>query len=456
MKRNLTEGNVTKSLLLFAAPMILGNLMQQMYNIADTWVVGKYVGADALASAGSAYTLMTFLNSIIIGLCMGSGATFSYYHGRGEQEKMRACMQSAFVLIGGIAVVLSVAVQVFLNPILHFINTPVDVYDMMKQYVFIVFLGIIFIFLYNYYAFLLRALGNSVAPLIFLGIASVLNVVWDLLFVLEFHWGLAGAAAATVMAQAVSGIGLAVYTFIAEREFRFSLGEFIKNEKPMGEILKFSSLTCVQQSVMNFGILLVQGLVNSFGTAVMAAFAAAVKIDTFAYMPAQEFGNAYSIFISQNYGAGRQERLRDGTKKAVLVSFVFCLAVSTFVFVFSKNLMEIFVKPEETEIIGIGMKYLRIEGAFYVGIGILFLLYGFFRGINKPGMSLVLTIISLGTRVALAYILAAVPVIGVLGIWWSIPVGWALADAVGAAGLIKYLRKSVVKNAVNGYNKFNF
>lgn len=441
MKRNLTEGNVTKSLLLFAAPMILGNLMQQLYNIADTWVVGKYVGADALASAGSAYTLMTFLNSIIIGLCMGSGATFSYYHGRGEQEKMRACMHSAFVLIGGIAVVLSVAVQVFLNPILHFINTLDDVYDMMKQYVFIVFLGIIFIFLYNYYAFLLRALGNSVAPLIFLGIASVLNVVWDLLFVLEFHWGLAGAAAATVMAQAVSGIGLAVYTFIAEKEFRFSLGEFIKNEKPMGEILKFSSLTCVQQSVMNFGILLVQGLVNSFGTAVMAAFAAAVKIDTFAYMPAQEFGNAYSIFISQNYGAGRQERLKDGTKKAVFVSFVFCLAVSAFVLIFSKNLMEIFVKPEETEIIGIGMKYLRIEGAFYVGIGILFLLYGFFRGINKPGMSLVLTIISLGTRVALAYILAAVPVIGVLGIWWSIPVGWALADAAGAAGMIKYLRK---------------
>lgn len=441
MKRNLTEGNVTKSLLLFAAPMILGNLMQQLYNIVDTWVVGKYVGADALASAGSAYTLMTFLNSIIIGLCMGSGATFSYYHGRGEREKMRACMHSAFVLIGGIAVVLSVAVQVFLNPILHFINTPVDVYDMMKQYVFIVFLGIIFIFLYNYYAFLLRALGNSVAPLIFLGIASVLNVVWDLLFVLEFHWGLAGAAAATVMAQAVSGIGLAVYTFIVEKEFRFSLGEFIKNEKPMGEILKFSSLTCVQQSVMNFGILLVQGLVNSFGTAVMAAFAAAVKIDTFAYMPAQEFGNAYSIFISQNYGAGRQDRLKDGTKKAVLVSFVFCLAVSAFVFTFPKNLMEIFVRPEETEIIGIGMKYLRIEGAFYVGIGILFLLYGFFRGINKPGMSLVLTIISLGTRVALAYILAAVPVIGVLGIWWSIPVGWALADAVGAAGMIKYLRK---------------
>lgn len=441
MKHSLTEGTVTKSLLLFAAPMILGNLLQQLYNIVDTWVVGKYVGADALASAGSAYTLMTFLNSIIIGLCMGSGATFSYYHGRGEQQKMRACMYSAFVMIGAVAVGLSIAVQIFLNPILHFINTPVEVYAMMKQYVFIVFLGIVFIFLYNYYAFLLRALGNSVTPLIFLGIAAVLNVVWDLLFVLKFHWGLAGAAAATVMAQAVSGIGLAVYTYVVEKEYRFSVKSFLQNEKPIGEILKFSTLTCIQQSVMNFGILMVQGLVNSFGTAVMAAFAAAVKVDTFAYMPAQEFGNAYSIFISQNYGAGRRERLREGTRKAFLVSALFCVFVSFLVWIFSKNLMEIFVKPEETEIIGIGINYLRIEGAFYVGIGVLFLLYGFFRGINQPGMSLILTIISLGMRVALAYMLAAIPVFGVLGIWWSIPIGWALADATGLAGLIKYLRK---------------
>lgn len=439
MKRNLTEGNVTKSLLLFAAPMILGNLMQQLYNIVDTWVVGKYVGADALASVGSAYTLMTFLNSIIIGLCMGSGATFSYYHGMGEQEKMKACVRSAFVLIGGIAIALSVAVQIFLTPILCFLNTPPEVFDMMEQYVFIVFLGIIFIFLYNYYAFLLRALGNSVVPLIFLGIASVLNVVWDLVFVLKFHWGLAGTAAATVMAQAVSGVGLAAYTFICEKEVRFSLKEFMENEKPVGEILKFSTLTCAQQSVMNFGILMVQGLVNSFGTAVMAAFAAAVKIDTFAYMPAQEFGNAYSIFISQNYGAGQKNRLREGTKKAFALSVVFCVVVSFLVCFFAENFMLIFVKQQETEIIGIGMEYLRIEGVFYAGIGILFLLYGFFRGVNQPGMSLVLTVISLGIRVALAYILAAVPSIGVLGIWWAIPIGWALADAVGFLRLKKYL-----------------
>lgn len=431
MKQNLTEENVTKSLLRFAGPMILGNLLQQLYNIVDTWVVGKYVGADALAAVGSAYALMTFLNSILIGMCMGSGATFSFYYGKGDKEKMYRCVRSAFVLIGVIAVVLSVLVQVFLNPILRFLNTPEQLFDRMRSYVTIVFMGIIFISLYNYFAFLLRSVGNSVVPLIFLGIASVLNVALDLYFVLVLKFGLQGTAAATVMSQAVSGVGLGIYTYVKEPAFRFSYSQFQKERKPIGELLHFSLLTCMQQSVMNFGILLVQGLVNSFGASVMAAFAAAVKIDTFAYMPAQEFGNAYSIFISQNFGAGKKERLRQGTKNAFAVSSVFCIVISVLVFGFAEFLMMLFVKPEEVEIIRIGMSYLRIEGAFYIGIGVLFLLYGYFRGVSMPAVSLVLTVISLGTRVVLAYVLSAVPWIGVNGIWWSIPIGWLLADITG-------------------------
>ena len=190
-------------------------------------------------------------------------------------------------------------------------------------------------------------------------------------------------------------------------------------------------LTCIQQSVMNFGILMVQGLVNSFGTVVMAAFAAAVKIDSFAYMPVQDFGNAFSTFIAQNYGARESQRIRKGLKSAVLCSVGFSLVVSALVFVFAKPLLLLFVKPWETEILAVGVQYLRIEGAFYWGIGGLFLLYGLYRAIQRPGMSLVLTVISLGTRVVLAYALAAVPAIGVVGIWWSVPIGWMLADAVG-------------------------
>ena len=182
---------------------------------------------------------------------------------------------------------------------------------------------------------------------------------------------------------------------------------------------------------MNFGILMVQGLINSFGVAVMAAFAAAVKIDSFAYMPVQDFGNAFSTFIAQNFGAGQMKRIRDGIRVAVVSATIFCVFISLLVFAFARPLMLIFVPVHETEIISIGVQYLRIEGAFYCGIGCLFLLYGFYRGIRKPGMSVVLTVISLGTRVALAYALSAIPAIGVVGIWWSIPIGWFLADIVG-------------------------
>lgn len=435
MNRDLTNGNVTGSLLMFAGPMILGNLLQQCYNIVDTWVVGRYVGADALAAVGSSYTLMTFLNSLLIGLCMGSGAVFSYYIGKGDRQKVKDCALTSFALVGLLAVAVSVAVQCFREQILWLLRTPKQLMQMTEEYLVIIFTGIVFIFLYNYFAFLLRALGNSVVPLYFLGTASVINIGLDLFFVLQFDWGLRGAALATVIAQAVSGVGLGIYIWKKEPFFCFSLRSFIQGEKPVAEICKYSGMTCMQQSVMNFGILMVQSLVNSFGPAVMAAFAATVKIDTFAYMPAQEFGNAYSIFISQNHGAGKTQRVREGTKKAFGVSVAFCGVVSVLVFVLARYLMLIFVKAQNTQIIEIGMQYLRIEGAFYAGIGILFLLYGYFRGINRPGISLVLTVISLGTRVVLAYLLAAVPAIGVLGIWWAIPIGWALADVVGIAAM---------------------
>lgn len=187
---------------------------------------------------------------------------------------------------------------------------------------------------------------------------------------------------------------------------------------------------------MNFGILMIQGLVNSFGPAIMAAFAAAVKIDTLAYMPANEFGNAYSLFISQNKGAERSDRIHKGTRAAVSVSAAFCISVSLFIVLFAKPLMGLFVNAVETDIILEGVRYLRIEGACYVGIGCLALLYGHYRGIGHPGVSVILTIISLGTRVLLAYTLA--PAHGVTWIWWAIPIGWALADITGFLLMKKY------------------
>ncbi len=225
------------------------------------------------------------------------------------------------------------------------------------------------------------------------------------------------------------------------------LGEPLRWNR-LGEIIRNDVFTGLQQSVMNFGILMIQGLVNSFGAVVMAAFAAAVKIDTLAYMPAQEFGNAYSLFISQNYGAQKRERIKKGTKLATCVSVVFCVVVSVFIFLTAKGLMKLFVDSTETSIIEAGVKYLRIEGSFYFGIGILFLLYGYFRGIQRAEVSLVLTIISLGTRVVLSYLLAPNTALGVQAIWWSIPIGWILADIVGMI-----LQKEEIKNGKKSYNR---
>ncbi|MDY3015620.1 MATE family efflux transporter [Blautia sp.] len=430
-EKNLTEGKILKTMLIFALPMILGNLLQQVYNIADTMVVGRFLGAEALAAVGSAYTLMTFLTSVIIGLCMGSGAVFSIAYGAGNQQELKKSIWVSFVFVGIVTIVMNAAVFIWTRPILKLLQIPEEVYPLMYQYIRIIFSGILFVFLYNFFACLLRAVGNSVVPLWFLAVSSVLNIILDLWFVAGLGKGVEGAAAATVIAQMAAGIGIAVYTLWRVPVLRIEK-QYMRMEKSiLNRVMQYSVLTCAQQSVMNFGILMIQGLVNSFGTVIMAAFAVAVKIDTLAYMPAQEFGNAFSLFVSQNYGARKYERIRKASGMAVKVSVSFCLVISVIVWIFAAPLVEIFLTDPQPAIVNAGVNYLHIEGVFYWGIGCLFLLYGLYRGVEKPVMSLVLTVISLGTRVALAYLLAPMPQFGVNAIWWAIPVGWILADVTG-------------------------
>lgn len=431
MQKNLTEGSVTKTILLFSLPMIAGNLLQQLYNIADTLIVGRFLGSGALAAVGASYTLMTFLTSIFLGLCMGSGAVFSIRYGEKNQEQLEKSIGASFLLIGITAVMVNLAVFLFIDPIMELLQVPQEIYGMMRDYLWVIFLGILATFLYNFFASVLRAVGNSVVPLVFLAACAILNIVLDLWFVLGLQWGVKGAAIATVISQYVSGIGITIYTYWKMPQFRVKAKYLHPEFSLVKEIAQFSFLTSLQQSVMNLGILMVQGLVNSFGTVIMAAFAAAVKIDSFAYMPVQDFGNAFSTFVAQNFGAKKEARIREGIKKAVLMAMAFCIVISIGVFVFAKPLMLIFVQPEETAILAAGVEYLRIEGFFYCGIGCLFLLYGFYRAVKLPGMSVVLTVISLGTRVVLAYALSSIDAIGVTGIWWSVPIGWALADLVG-------------------------
>ena len=436
MNRDLTQGPVTKSMLLFALPMILGNLLQQFYNVADTLIVGQFLGSTALAAVGSSYTLMTFLTSILLGMCMGSGAVFSIRFGEGDLPRLKNSLSLSFLLIGGFTVALNVAVFLLIDPMMALLQVPADVIPLMRSYLWVIFWGIGGTFLYNYFASLLRAVGNSATPLVFLGVSAVLNIVLDLVFVVAVPWGVAGAAFATSFSQWVSGVGLLVYTWKRMAHLRPSRQDVYWKKDRVGEIARFSLLTCVQQSVMNFGILMIQGLVNSFGEIVMAAFAAAVKIESFAYMPAQDFSNAFSTFVAQNFGARQPERIRAGIRRSFALVLGFCAVVSAAVLLFASPLMRLFIPAADTEVIREGVYYLRCVAPFYFGIGFLFLFYALYRAVKKPAMSVVLTVVSLGTRVALAYLTAGT--LGVAGIWAAIPIGWVLADITGA---VYYFRK---------------
>ena len=337
-KRDLTTGSVTSTMLLFAVPMIMGNVLQQCYNLADTWIVGKFVGAGALAAVGSAYTLMTFLTSILTGMCMGGGALFSICYGRRDIRKMKEYMVSSFVLILGITVLLTAASFALLHPILRLMQIPLDVYEMMYDYMWIILFGLPFIFLYNYFAFLLRSVGNSVTPLVFLGVSTVLNIGLDYVFVAVFDWNVEGAAIATVLAQIISGIGIAAYSFAKEDCAAPEAGGAAgKREHPGRDFFLFRSNrntavshefrdpygtgTCEQLRDCSHGC--VRGRREDRYTGVYAG--AGIRKCLF------------HLYFTELLGLGKKDRIRKGSKSAVVVVLMFCLAASAVVFLLARQ-----------------------------------------------------------------------------------------------------------------------
>lgn len=439
MTKDLTQGAPTKLIISFAIPMIIGNLFQQLYNLVDSIVVGQFVGKNALAAVSSAFTVMVFVTSIIIGLCMGASIVFSQFFGAGDIDKLKRSITTSFIFILGVTVCMMIGTLLGVEQIIRFMNIPQELYSDTKIYLEIIFIGLIFTFLYNGMSSLLRALGDSKTPLYFLALSAIVNIVLDLVFVLQFGMGVKGVALATLIAQAVSAVLCTLYSFKKLPILHMKRQEIVFDKLLFRLIAKYAVLTSVQQSIMNLGILLIQGLVNSFGTIAMAAFGAAVKIDAFAYMPVQDFGNAFATYVAQNKGAGETKRIKDGVRSTAKMILVFCLIISCIVLLFAKQFMLIFIKPEEVEVMAIGVSYLRVIAPFYMLIGFLFMFYGLYRGLGRMNMSIILTIISLGTRVILAYLLAGIPQIGLLGIWWAVPIGWAIADLIGCG---VYLKKS--------------
>lgn len=429
--KDMTKGNPTRIILFFAFPMLLGNIFQQLYNMVDSIVVGKFVGKEALAAVGSSFMLMNFFSAIIIGLCMGTSVVLSQYFGAEDYTKLRKSISTAFIFMLLLTIIMSLTTIIFTKPMLMIMKTPKEILNSSTNYLQIIFGGLIFTFLFNFSSAVLRSVGDSKTPLYFLILASIINIILDLLFVINFNMGVIGVAIATVIAQGVSSLLCLVYAFIKLPVIRIKAKEFVFDKALFSMIKKYSLLTALQQSIMTFGMVCVQGLVNSFGTDTMAAFTAAGKVDSLAYLPVQDFGNAFATYVAQNKGAGNFERIKIGVKSAVKTIIVFCIISSTVILLSSKHLMQIFVSSNEVKVIHIGIQYLSVISVFYVLIGFLFMFYGYFRGMGNLKTSIVLTIVSLGTRVSMAYFLSSFPKIAEKGIWWSIPLGWALADMLG-------------------------
>jgi len=436
MIKDLTVGHPLKVITSFSIPMIFGNFFQLFYNIADTVIVGKFIGSHALAAVGSSFTFMVFITSVIIGLCMGSGVAFSSFFGASEIDDLKSSISTSFIFIAICSILITVLSMIFIDEIISLLNVPDELIKDNKIYFKIIFCSIIFTFLYNWSASLLRALGNSKVPFYFLILSIMLNIVLDLIFIINFKWGVAGAAWATVISVAAASVFCFIYCLRKIEFLKFNMKEIVFSKRIFYLTANYSLLTSVQQSIMNFGILMIQGLVNSFGTQIMAAFAAGVKIDTVAYMTMQDFGNAVSTFVAQNNGAGKKLRIIQGIKLSAIIITAFSLLISALIWIFAKDFMMLFVNAEETRVIQTGVTYLRIEGAFYCLIGYLFMFYGLFRGLGKIKISIILTVISLGTRVVLAYALA--PLMGIKIIWISIVIGWTLADITGTVLYRKY------------------
>lgn len=441
MIKDLTQGSPLKVIVSFSIPMILGNFFQLFYNIADSVIVGRFVGANALAAVGSSFTFMVFITSIVTGLCMGAGIVFSNFFGARKYEDLKSSISTSFVFISICSIIITLLSLVFIDEIIKLMNVPSEVVEQNRQYFKIIFYSIFFSFLYNWAAGLLRSLGNSKVPFYFLILSIILNIILDLIFIIYFKWGVKGAAWATDISIVFSSVLCLIYCIRKIEFLNFKFKEIKVNKQIFYQTVNYSVLTSVQQSIMNFGILMIQGLVNSFGAQVMAAFAIGVKIDTLAYMPMQELGNAFSTYVAQNKGAGKDLRIISGTKVTAAIIAAFTIIISIVVWIFSKNFIGLFISSNEMQVIATGVSYLRIEGSFYILIGFLFMFYGLFRGLGNVKISIALTIISLGTRVMLAYALA--PIMGTTIIWASIVIGWVLADITGLVLYKRYKKYAI-------------
>jgi len=445
--KDFTSGNIWKLIFNFTLPMLLGNVFQQLYNIIDSIIVGNILGKEALAAVGASYPIIFTLIALVIGIGSGFSIIVSQLYGAKDINRVKLAVDTMYIFLFVTAIIVSAVGIYFSEELFIILQLPSELIPQASTYLNIYMLGMVLFFGFNGTSSVLRGLGDSKTPLYFLIVASILNILFDLLFIIVFEWGVAGAAWATVLAQGIAFVSIILYLNKTHELLKFRLTKLKFDIELFWQSVKVGLPSGMQHTFVAMGMMALLGIVNGFGTDVIAAYTAAGRIDSLAIMPAMNFSQALAAFVGQNLGANKIERVRKGFIATFIMSNVFCLMMTAIIIIFGNNLMELFTK--DANVIAIGEEYLIIVSSFYLVFSTMFTTNAVLRGAGDTLIPMFITLFALWVvRIPVSYILSKE--IGETGIWWSIPIGWFMGMTFSyiyyRTG--KWKSKSIIKHSV--------
>ncbi len=427
MAKDMTEGSVLKTILTFATPILVGQILQMTYNLVDSIIVGRFIGEMRLASVAATYTTVTLFNALITGFTIGTSVIIAQFFGAKKFDDLRKTFSTTYICIFMAGILMAGVVFVAARPLLFYVlDTPLSILDDAVLYLRVYYSGALFVFMYNLLADSLRAMGDSLRPLWFLFISCVINIVLDLLFVVVFHWGVAGAAFATILAQAFACLAALLYVRRHYTIMWFKLGEIKFHRHYFGLALKLGIPEAFQKVVMSICFMWQQRLVNSFGPVTIAAFLAGQRVDQLLGMPIIVLGSAIAPFTGQNIGAGKMDRIFEGRKRLFTMSFLVCLVCAPILILIGRPLLSLFVADAQSEVITQAYQYLLCIVPFFFFQVFNSVTSGVMRGAGDVKYTTFLSFTSLFARIGAAYFMIYVLKMGYIGIWLSTGVGFAI------------------------------
>ncbi len=423
MAKDLTKGSITPLILKFTLPLVLGQLFQLTYNAVDVAVLGNFVDKNAMAAAGIGNPVVSLFILLLNGLTLGAGILMGAQFGAGEIEKLERQISTTMLAGIAFAIVLSIACILGTDGILVLMQVDSELFSVSAVYLRIILAGMVFTYIYNCLAATLRSLGDSVTPLVFLIISSILNVLGDLLFVVAFHWGIEGCAVSTVLSEAISCILCLVYIEVKVPVLRLGKKWFVFDRSLLGKTVSYGWASAMQQATVQFGKICVQGMVDTLGTVAPAAFTAANKMDDYAMVPQQNIAHAMSAFMSQNRGAGEKERVKLGFRNGIIIEVVYGLLVGTVTFFFAGPIMRFF-QSDDINVVELGTEYLQLIAFMYIFPALTNGIQGYFRGMGRLKITLAASMINMGVRVAVTAILFLGFSLGLEALPFAYMAGW--------------------------------